>query len=278
MATLRKIAWLGAAISGVVLVLSASEMARRVAAFHKENRREVYAFKAVNTRSFEYSGRPVTLRDLGDGSGNTFVVTRYGDDEIKLRATIPGDLRLPDLLPHQDWLRVLRFAAATGYTLDQLRARMDSGEVRDRLVIVTRTPEAGSDPSSWGETNRRAWKFDFYEFKPEGGFAHERKSFPNPSRPRVKTNWANLFSSDEPVFTVLKPPRAADELEENTWQFQAALQVMPPARAPNPRFTNDGLHAMGWTLPATSLSILALVGSLMVAGAPRGRSDRVAKK
>jgi hypothetical protein len=245
-------------------------MARRVATFHQENRREVYAFQTVNDREFEYGGRAVTLRDEEAGD-NTFLVARYGDEELKLRATIPGDSRLPGLLPHQDWLRVLRFAAATGHSLDQLRAKMASGEVRDRLVIVTRTPEAGSEPSSWGETNRRAWKFDFYEFKPEGGFDHERKSFPNQSRPRVKAEWSNVLSSEDPVFTVKRPPRAADELEENTWQFQAALQVMPPARAPNPRFTNDGLHAMGWTLPATSISILALMTSLVIAGAPRRR-------
>lgn len=273
----RRIGFTVAALSGVALVFSAAQMARRVAAFHAESRREVFAFQSVGTREFAYAGLDVTLTDRDDKAGNRFLVVRYGPDELNLRVTIPGDPRLPGLLPHEDWMRVLRFAAAAGMTLDQLRAKLDSGEIPDRLAVVTRTPEAGSDPSSWGEVNRRAWKFDFYEFKPGGGFTHERKSYPNQVAPRVKADWSNLFTKDAKVFEVTKPPRAADELEENTWQFQAALQVMPPARAPNPRFTNDGLHAMGWTLPATSGSMLLLLGSLMAAASPRKRSDEVTK-
>lgn len=263
-----------------VLVFSATTMARRVAAFHRDNKRAIYAFKPVTTHTFEYAGRPVTISDEDDPNGIWNLKVAYGPDELKLRVTIPGDRRLPGLLPHEDWLRVLRFAEATGNSLDELRAKMESGEVPDRLVIVTRTPPAGSDPGSWGELNRKAWKFDFYEFKPDGGFDHERKSFPvtkrynpfakraapAPNSPPATEPQTDSQSDDEPPIVNGRP---TDQLQENTWQFQAALMVMPPARGPNPQFKNDGLHAMGWTLPATSLSMLVMIGSLMVAMAPR---------
>ncbi len=280
MTRVRPIAWSVAAVSMAVLIFSASTMAQRVAAFHRDNKRVTYAFKPVNTHSFEYAGRHVTLTDEDDPNGIWNLVVRYGTDELKLRVTIPGDRRLPGLLPHEDWLRVLRFAEATGNSLDELRAKMEAGEVPDRLVIVTRTPPVGSEPGSWGEVDRKAWKFDFYEFKPTGGFDHERKSFPatkhfNPFAKKTRpAATSTQESAPEPEPAI--PDHATgsgsaptDQLQENTWEFQAALMVMPPARGPNPQFTNDGLHAMGWTLPATSLSMLAMIGSLMVAMAPR---------
>jgi len=265
----RKIAWAVAAAAGVAMVCSAGLMARRVATFHRENRRETYAFKSVTSRAFDYNQRPVSISDeRGDGkdggAGNDLrVVVRYGDDTLTLSPTLPSDTRLPGLIAHEDWMRVLRFAAATGSTLDQLRARMDSGQVRDRLLIVTRSPEPGSDPSSRGEVNKRAWTFDFYEFAPGGGFDHQRKSFPVKRRADLRTGEV--------------PPAPDNELKENTWQYQAALMVMPPARGPNPQFSNDGLHAMGWTLPATSISMLTMLGALMFAASPKGDRSRGAQ-
>lgn len=241
-------------VAGLSMVVSAALMARRVAAFHRDNRREVFAFQAISSPDFSYAGRTVTIASEGEGP-RLRVVVRYGDEKLSLTPSLPSDTRLPGLAAHQDWLRVLRFASATGTTLDALRARMDAGEVRDRLVIVTRSPEPGAEPSSWSEVNPRGWKFDFYEFLPSGDWAHERLAFPVKRRANLRTGEV--------------PEAPADELKENTWQFQAALMVMPPARGPSPQFSNDGLHAMGWTLPATSLSMLTLLGAVIVAAAPR---------
>ncbi len=251
----RTFARIVAAAAGITMVVSAAMMASRVAEFHRENRRNVYAFKEVAARTFTYAGRDVEIADAPAGPGPR-VVVRYGAEELELYTTIPSDSRLPGLASHQNWLRVFRFAEATGTTLDRLRAQMESGEVRDRLVLVTRSLQPGADPSSRGEVNQKAWTFDFYEFLPDGGFEHELKRFPKKRRADLRTG------------TV--PPAPEDELKENTWQFQAALLVMPPARGPSPQFTNDGLHAMGWTLPATSLSMLTLIAAVVFAARPRG--------
>lgn len=264
----RKVTWAIAGVSALALGASASLMGLRVAAYHKEHRQDIYAFQPIGVKSYSFAGKPVLLEDI-DEDGEWKLRVRYGDSELKLKIAIPGDRRLPELLPHEDWLRVFRFASATGHSLDELRAKMDRGEVKDRLAIVTRTPEPGADPQTWGEINRKAWKFDFYEFNPDGGFTHERKSFPATPRPRLKTNFANLFKKGEPVFSVTKRPQNPDELEEGSWQFSAALLVMPAGRGPNPQFTSDGLEAMGWTLPATSSSILALMASMAIAASPR---------
>lgn len=275
----KPVLWLVAIAALLVMAFSAYAMARRVSAFHRERPREVYAFQRVNIREFHYAGRPVTLTDEKDASGETYLNVRYGDDHLRLRASIPGDPRLPGLTPHDDWLRVLRFAAATGTGIDELQRRMSAGEVPDRLVLVTRTPGPGADPHSWGEVNRKAWKFDFYELNPAGGFDHQRLAFPTKKRKsfaqamkadqlKAQQEQALAAGGDEAAQARLAEADTG-VLRENTWQFQAALMVMPPARGPSATFTDDGLHAIGWTMAAFSLSTLVCIAAVATAVAPR---------
>lgn len=237
------------------VIVSATLMARKVAAFNREHPPAVFYFMPVNLTEFTYADRPVTLTDEGkpaepDSGAMWFLNVRYGNDELKLRATVPGDPRLPGLVAHMDWLRVLRFAEGKGMSLQALRDKVDRGEIQDRLVLVTRTPEPGADPETFGRSNKRAWLFDFYTLKPEGGFGRERLRFPHTS-------------------TRSKPkPSAIPMLEENTWQYQAAMLVMPPGSITNQKFERDALGAMGWTLPATSLSFVALLLTLVFGSRP----------
>lgn len=224
--------------------------ARRVSTYHRENPREQFAFFRVNARDFVYAGRPVTLRDESGPTGKTLLVT-YGDDKLSLPVVIPKDPRLPALAPHEDWMGVLRFASSTNMDLPELQAKMNAGEVRDRLVIVTRTPEPGTDPSTWGEINKHRWTFDFYEFLVEGGFAHQKMAFPNKrARDKAEREGREL---------------AVPQLKEKTWEFEAALMITPKTDGPNPEFRNDGLAAMGWTLPAAGFATIGMIAMLVVA-------------
>lgn len=255
-------AWIIAAIAAVAMGLSAWAVAGRVANYHRQRPREVYAFQALNLRHFDYAGRPVSLADEVDPtSGETWLNVDYGGEKLRLRATIPGDARLPGLVAHNDWLRVLRFTSATGLGVDELRRRMESGELRDRLVLVTRTPEPGSDPHSRGEVNRKAWMFDFYELRAEGGFEHQRLAFPTKKRP----SFAQLLKGQTPA-----PDPGV--LQQNTWQFQAAQMVMPPARGPTTNFTEDAVHAIGWTMAAFTISTLTCITAVLIAVAPARRT------
>lgn len=246
----RATALILAGVLAVVAGWSGYSAAQRVGAYHRDYPREQFAFSRISDRSFTYAGRPVTLTDQDGPSGSSLVVA-YGDQSVTVPVTIPGDRRLPDLLPHENWMGVLRFATSTGMDLPELQQKMNLGEVRDRLVIVTRTPEPGTDPSTWGEVNKHRWTFDFYELLPEGGFAHERLAFPN-KRAREKA---------EREGRELTVP----QLKEKTWEFEAALMVMPATDGPNPEFRNDGLLAMGWTLPATGFATMGMIALLVVA-------------
>ncbi len=252
----RKLAWCAAAAAAVVLAISATAMGSRVSGYYKSNPPVRFAFMPMGITEYLYAGRPVKVTDATTPQGEPAIRIAYGDDELTLKASIPGHPQLPILVRHEDWFRVLRFADATGTSIDGMLAKMKAGDAVDRLVVVTRTPRvgpragAGDEAASDREKNRRDWSFDFYEFKPTGGFEHQQLNFPTTTR--------------------YQKPREG-ELVEDTWQWQAALQVMPSGTAPKYKFTSDGLRAMGWTLPATSGSILALIGSLMVAAAPRRR-------
>jgi hypothetical protein len=120
-----------------------------------------------------------------------------------------------------------------------LGAGRDGGGQDQPLVAVVRRPKA-EDDRTLGQGWRKQWAFDFHEFTPAGGFTHE--------------------SFDYPTGRTIDKPKPG-QLREGTWQFEAALFVMPPLGKPNPKFTADALHAMGWTLPAAAFAGLGFLGA-----------------
>jgi hypothetical protein len=239
-----------AAASLLALLASIAAMADRVSDYNASTDQKLYIFSNVNAREFVFAERPVTIEDEQAASG-TVVIVRYGDEVLKLPATIePMPAELPNLVRHQQWMQVLRFAEHGRSSIQEVESGIRRGEIRDRLVIVVRNPPRGADPDSWGQVWRKLWMFDFYEFRPEGGFAHERLAYPTHKRNEAA------------------PP---GELAEGSWQFHAALLAMPSGSKPTPKFTNDALRAMSWTLPAAAASMLLLMASLAIFAAPRRR-------
>lgn len=258
----RRIAIVLALLGAAGALACGAGIARRVAKFHEENPREIFAFKPVEKREFTFAGRPVTLNDDRSIPEQPYLVVTYGDTVERLRATVPGDPRLPDLLPHKDWLRVLVFAPASRRTTEEFLEEFDRVPDNYRLAIVTRTPRAGVDPQTWGAAWKRDWVFDFYEFNREGGFTRERLNYPKRGGIR-------------------KPEPG--ELRENTWQFQAALQLMPQAGGVGPthNFFGDALSAAGWYLPGAAFAGALCTFAIAFAFAPRRRtaaSDAAAAK
>jgi hypothetical protein len=223
-----------------VLLLSVWRMGQRVAAFNAGPERRAWAFIPVNSRSFTYAGRPVTITDAADDAGKVTVTIQYGEERLVLPATIPpGSAQLPDLVRHQDWLKILRFTERGQRSMQEVQRLVERGELRDRLVAVVRRPKA-EDDRTLGQGWRKQWAFDFHEFTPAGGFTTE--------------------SFDYPTGRTIDKPKPG-QLREGTWQFEAALFVMPPLGKPNPKFTADALHAMGWTLPAAAFAGLGFLGA-----------------
>ena len=240
------------AVAGLALLAGSTYlMIKRVQRFHAENPRLIYAFQPVDERTFSFAGRPVTLTDDKSDPQRPRLTVSYGDESITLDVTIPGRYDLPGLKSHEDWLRVLRFLPKTGFSEEEFQRQVDEG--KDRLAIVTRTPPEGVDPATWGSVWKKNWVFDFYEFLPAGGFAHERLRYPT-------------------TRGIAEPKEG--ELHENTWQHQAALQIMPNAgkQGPTRNFYGDALAAAGIALPLAAFSGLAAALGIAFAFAPRKRT------
>lgn len=224
----------------VLMIVSGVVMWQRVGAYYKENKRALFVYYPLDVRECMFAGKPVKLVDESV-EGVPYLDVHYGDEKLRLAVTIPGQYDLPGLAKHQDWMRLMRFVDGSGKDFRETMVDLKAGKLQDRLLIATRTPRPGSDPSTWGTVWKKYWTFDFYEFKPEGGFAHERLRYPT-----------TRFGQ--------KPKEG--ELRENTWQYQAALQLMPKD-GPTYRFTDTGIQAAGWTLPGTALGGLMFIGGLL---------------
>ncbi len=248
MMSVRSISIVVAVFSAAAMVACGFAMASRIAAYHKANPREVFAFQRIDYPSFEIHGREVEFTDETQ-DGIAYLNVRYGDRRLRLLVTIPGNAELPGLLPHEQWLRVLMFASAVGRSIDQVHDDLRSRRVEPRMVVVTRTPRPGEPQAYAGRMNPKAWTFDFHEFMPGGEIEHQKLRFPT---------------------TRQHQPDKEGELRENTWQYQAALSVIPTGISPKPKFSDDGLRASGWTLPATTGATLIMLGAICV-GAISGR-------
>lgn len=239
---------LGLALASLALAcVSVPLMALRIAHFRRTDGRTLYVFQPVADRGFVYAGRPVTILDRPEPDGGVTVVVHYGERQLELPASLPpGSEQLPGLLRHEDWLRVLRFAERSGMSAREFEEGVAAGRIADRLVLVTRRPVSGPDERS-GAVPERDWAFTFHEFLPDGSISTERSFFP--------TN---------------RPGRAAkpSQLQDGTWQMSAALMLMPPSARPNREFSMGAVRAMGWTLPASGVSLLVLTLSLALWAAP----------
>lgn len=260
--------WLTVAmVSLVVMVGCGWLMTSRIRVFLKEHPPEVYVFRKLDRREFIYAGRPVTLTDDNTNPLAPTLVLKYGEvvERIPVRvvnADRPQRDVLPGLLPHEDWLRVLRMARVSGETPKTFLEKLDKGDVPDRLVLVARIPRPGSDPATWGSVWKKDWEFDFFELMPTG----EITKYPRLGYPTTRG---------------MKKPKEG-ELREGTWQYQAALQTMPQAGAigPTRNFFGNAIAAASWTLPAAAFSGLVCTYAVVFGLAPRrgrvggGRSFR----
>jgi hypothetical protein len=199
------------ALASLILCLAClGIMVNRIVAFHRENPRVFYQFNRIDAREFNYADRPVTITDEPETGPADAVLVRFGDQTLRIRRTLPPGIDgLPGLQEHADWLRVMRFADASGISDEEFHKRLGTSELPDRLAIITRSSRPGANPESWGKVWKRDWSFDLYELKADGTIEHERLRYPTATR--------------------MKEPKPG-ELHENTWQFQQLPQRRPRRR------------------------------------------------
>lgn len=268
----RAIALALAGLSLVALAVSAWGLARRIDAWNEAHARPIYYFFPVDQTSFTFAGKPVTISDELDDRGEGEVTIRYADESLVLKVRIPNPLPLPGLDRHTDWLRFHVFAEGTGRSYPDFRRALDAGEITSRLVAVVRIPHAPpsregrfsletEEDWGWGEVRRDRWAFQFHEFLPEGGWRSETLRFPESGQSFYRRQVRAEMKGEPP------PERAPDELEESSWQFQAALPLMN--RPPAITHEQQALRNAGLTLPVASASIVVFMLSLAFALAPR---------
>lgn len=258
----RKIAWTVAAVSLVALLASIVDLAVHVHRYHRQSPPTRYYFETLNTREFTFAGHPASITDELNEDGSGHVNVRYGEDELRLRITIPNPYPQPELRSHDNWLRLLLFARAEGIGFRRLREQLRDGEIQERLVLVKRIPPQGWDARTFGQVRRREWRFGFYEFLPEGGFRRQELKYPESERAYQRRVDRARREGRDP------PPRDPDELKEGTWQFDAALMVMPSGAAPGRTFTRDALVSAGWSWPVAGFSFITFMIALGFAVAP----------
>lgn len=252
MSSPRRITMVLALVCLAVFIVSLAALALRIGDYNLSAGRTMYAFNEVHDRGFRFAGREVSLMDE-DREGQSVVVVRYGDRELRLLASIPPlPSQLPGLARHVDWLRVLRFAPYKGRSREEFKQHLDEGN--DRLAIVTRRPATAPDPKT-GQVWNRDWLFDFHELLPDGAITNESLRYP-----KTKGD---------------KTPRQG-ELRAGTWQMDAAMGMMPgnPPDSlnfgrPTAAFKDDALKNAGWTLPTAVAAALGLVTCLAVLFGPR---------
>jgi len=260
----RTIAWVGVAISIVATLWGGWTLAQRIAAFNRTNPHEAPYFLPVEATEFDYLGTRVSVSDDIDDEGHGEVRVRYGDDLAAIPVGVPNTLDLPGLARHADWLGIYLVGEPQGREYEEFRAAVLDGEIIPRLVFISRKLNPGVDNSAfnfdidrdsreYGETMRKRWTFGFLELLPDGGFRQWTRKYPESQRSFEGRTQAAILKGDPP------PSRDPDELAEDTWEWYAAMQVIPAGKAPNTSFRNSALANSGWAFPVAAVGILGLI-------------------
>lgn len=261
-----------------------SVMISAIHRFNTDNPRRLYAIKRVYEREFTFAGRPVRFEDVfpagtpsthkdGRKSFNSpetpadAVDLIYGDEagvvapaRARINVQVPASVTLPDMLAHNDYLRVIRMVEATGTDTREVLAKMERGEATsnpDRLLVVARIPPAlptAEELRTWGNVWKKRWSFDIWELMPDGTIRQER---------RLRYPTGGPFKQAK-----------EGELQDNTWQFAAALTTMPQEGGigPTVKLFNNALRAANIALPGAMFCGLGLSLCLAFAFAPPKRT------
>ncbi|MEM8758396.1 MAG: hypothetical protein AAGF47_11520 [Planctomycetota bacterium] len=252
----------------VVLCLSAAAfgvagwfMVQRVVEYNRTDLPARPYFHPVDRPEFEFAGTRVifTHESAEDAALPGTVVIRFGQDEVRVREQVANLIDpVPDLRRFEEWLRVYRMIIPPrGTTPQQALDAVERDELDDRLVIVAVRPPAGAD-DAWGRVWVEQYQFDIHELTEDGRIVSERWRYPGD------------LNEDGTV--------PEGELIEGTWQYDAAMQSLPPIQRAEPEVSQNASLALGWTFPVAGVAALTLMGSLvlfLISGPPNREPEPV---
>jgi hypothetical protein len=252
--TTRAKAIIVAIVTIVVFLACMAIMTLRISSNLRAHPPSYFIFQEITGTDFGYAGRHVSFTDkVVDNI--PYLTLSYGnppDVAVKdILVSRRAKQDLPGLADHTEWLRVLRFIDATGMRTKTALDKVAAGEMRDRLVVVTKSTRPGVNQDTWGDAWKKDWEFDFYELQPDGTISHERLGYPTTK-----------------MGEALKP----NELRQESWQYTAALHLMPKG-GPTINFDKSPIEAAGWTLPVAALCGVVLLGCVVAAYRPRNTAS-----
>ncbi|TVQ30672.1 MAG: hypothetical protein EA376_12515 [Phycisphaeraceae bacterium] len=228
-----------------LLAVSLLAMSQRLEGHYAEADAPRWSVQPIFDQTFVHAGRKGAVHAAPEAAAPSITI-EWGESSVRLPVTGRDDARLPQLLQHQEWLRVLRLAEVKG-DQKQLEEGLQSGAIVPRLVVVARAPAPGHDPETWGQARYKDWKYTFLELKADGSIERSEQNY------RALAN------------------------QPHTWEFVAAMNVTPSLHTPAMRasspmsYPNYGpirsaIGAMGWTWPVAGLSVLLTSTGLLIVG------------
>lgn len=259
---------------GVSVTMMASRLGKR-------DNHLVFFGKPIADSEFGYRGEHVSIVTVdapveaggGRGTQRTLEIRwRGGVYSTPIVDGMREDDRLPGLLRHSEWLRVLTYAEGAR-TDAEIAAAVDAGTITPHLIVAMRSPPEGFDAGSWGSVRRREWVYQFVELLPPPPLSPgEARAVSSPEPFKVtRGTYAEIEKLGEPGY------RRAEGREADYWQYAAMEQVTPATlfRSKN-RNMNDAMASMGWTWPAAGTSIMGLIagiGVLILGGGAKRAED-----
>ncbi len=278
--------WFGPALIGlsvVGLAVSSFSMARRLSDRPELRHKPHFWFNTrIDAEVFDFLGErcEVTIdppAETADAAGRfpasvtPALVVKWRGQEVRFDFGGRYDPRLPGMLKHEDWFKLLPMVESDGGSNEKIVQAMRDGTLRPRLIAAARYPAAGFDEGSWGLVRRREWRYRFAEFFVDG-----------PPESSIKT-WDTTYKEIERVAApgpYDKPVEGLTEEQrrERLWQYDAMIQVTPPQlfRAKD-KVVQEGMSAMSWTWPAAGASVMGLViGAMLTAAGGVSRTESAA--
>lgn len=261
----RVIALTVSLLAFIAFVLSAYSLAAYIARYNDENPPNLIYIRPIDSTQNAFAGKPLTIEDTLNDQGFGTVTVTFGDNVLELPVQEPVETPLPDLAHHGTWLRLIAWKRGDAFDADDARDDKREGIVDGAPVLVVRRVPPGEDPRTVGRIARSQWRFSFYEFMRDGTIERSEFQYPE-SRRAYQRRVRAAERAGEPA-----PTRPSNELQQDTWQFSAAMLVMP-GRPPSQSFTENALAGAGWRWPATTLSFIIACVAFVVGIAPKRRT------
>ncbi len=274
----RRIAWLITLGGAALFACSIVPMAHRIADYNAHANIPAFHAEPIVSRTLRVEGFPdATLTDVPATGPMGSIRLDIGEKSTMIPVRRPAAMNMPNLAGYDEWLKAL---AVYPVVRDE---HHDQGRISgsEHLVIVVRRTPEGFDPETWGQVRRDEWLFDFYDIKRDGEVEHFTRRWPRTSNYGDPEARLRREAAGEGV----EPARAAtakyllqyEPLKDRSFEHFVAMFVIPKLSVPDYKFNDTAfrLEVLSWTLPCSMCAVLAFLGGLVFAIAPK-RSVRSA--